>query len=293
MTATLDAGTIDADRAMKAKYRAMWALGHFPAVAAEVIGELGAILVRPVRWPPPRRGETTRRARRHGAEGPPAQRNGNEARADRLGALARRHDSTVTTLLGPRTARRRTVSLALGLVGTCVLAAGCSSPSSPSSPSSRSSPGSAASSVTSVSPGTSSASAAATGTDGAEQYVEAVNALCDALLPKVLAAIHGGHPDVYPVAVFFAELPAHSKLEADFDKQLARIPVPATAGNQSAALRAYIAFADNIDTSRLAAARLGQAAFDKEIRAENAEFPTDPVAADRRAAGFSESCNAR
>lgn len=35
----------EADRAVKAKHRAMWALGDYPAVAAEVVGDLGAILV--------------------------------------------------------------------------------------------------------------------------------------------------------------------------------------------------------------------------------------------------------
>jgi ubiquinone/menaquinone biosynthesis C-methylase UbiE len=37
--------TIDADAALKAKHRAMWALGDYPAVAAEIIPELGAALV--------------------------------------------------------------------------------------------------------------------------------------------------------------------------------------------------------------------------------------------------------
>ncbi|GAA1401131.1 class I SAM-dependent methyltransferase [Catellatospora coxensis] len=34
----------DADRALKSKHRAMWALGDYPAVAAEVIPELGTVL---------------------------------------------------------------------------------------------------------------------------------------------------------------------------------------------------------------------------------------------------------
>jgi SAM-dependent methyltransferase len=37
--------TIDADQALKAKHRAMWALGDYPAVATELIPELGAALV--------------------------------------------------------------------------------------------------------------------------------------------------------------------------------------------------------------------------------------------------------
>ena len=36
---------IDADRALKAKHRAMWALGDYPAVATDVIADLGPILV--------------------------------------------------------------------------------------------------------------------------------------------------------------------------------------------------------------------------------------------------------
>lgn len=37
--------TVDADTALKAKHRAMWALGDYPAVAAEIIPTLGPILV--------------------------------------------------------------------------------------------------------------------------------------------------------------------------------------------------------------------------------------------------------
>ena len=40
-----DATTVDADRALKAKHRALWALGDYPAVATEVIGGLGAVVV--------------------------------------------------------------------------------------------------------------------------------------------------------------------------------------------------------------------------------------------------------
>jgi ubiquinone/menaquinone biosynthesis C-methylase UbiE len=43
MTDLVDAA--EADRALKAKYRAMWALGDFPAVATEVIPALGPVLV--------------------------------------------------------------------------------------------------------------------------------------------------------------------------------------------------------------------------------------------------------
>ncbi|MFE2474865.1 methyltransferase domain-containing protein [Streptomyces sp. NPDC059389] len=43
MTGT--AGARDADRALKAKHRTMWALGDYPAVAKEVVGALGPVLV--------------------------------------------------------------------------------------------------------------------------------------------------------------------------------------------------------------------------------------------------------
>jgi ubiquinone/menaquinone biosynthesis C-methylase UbiE len=36
---------VDADRALKEKHRAMWALGNYPAVATEIIQELGPVLV--------------------------------------------------------------------------------------------------------------------------------------------------------------------------------------------------------------------------------------------------------
>jgi len=43
MTALSD--TVEADQALKAKHRAMWALGDYPSVAAEIIPDLGAVLV--------------------------------------------------------------------------------------------------------------------------------------------------------------------------------------------------------------------------------------------------------
>lgn len=38
-------GAVEADRALKARHRGMWALGDYPAVAAEVIPALGPVLV--------------------------------------------------------------------------------------------------------------------------------------------------------------------------------------------------------------------------------------------------------
>jgi ubiquinone/menaquinone biosynthesis C-methylase UbiE len=36
--------TVDADRALKAKHRAMWALGDYPAVVTDIVAELGEVL---------------------------------------------------------------------------------------------------------------------------------------------------------------------------------------------------------------------------------------------------------
>ena len=43
---TVQTEAMEIDRAVKARHRQMWALGDYPAVAEEVIPELGAILVR-------------------------------------------------------------------------------------------------------------------------------------------------------------------------------------------------------------------------------------------------------
>jgi SAM-dependent methyltransferase len=42
---TMRNSAVEADRALKAKHRAMWAQGDYPSLAAEVIPELGAVLV--------------------------------------------------------------------------------------------------------------------------------------------------------------------------------------------------------------------------------------------------------
>src|SRR5215470_17543962 len=46
---TAPAQAIDADRALKAKHRAMWALGDYPALAADLIPDLGEVLARACR----------------------------------------------------------------------------------------------------------------------------------------------------------------------------------------------------------------------------------------------------
>jgi ubiquinone/menaquinone biosynthesis C-methylase UbiE len=50
MTEVLNA--VDADRELKAKHRAMWALGDYPAVAEEIIPSLGPILVQAAKVKP-------------------------------------------------------------------------------------------------------------------------------------------------------------------------------------------------------------------------------------------------
>jgi SAM-dependent methyltransferase len=44
-TSTTDTSTTGADRALKARHRAMWALGDYPALAADLVSGLGPILV--------------------------------------------------------------------------------------------------------------------------------------------------------------------------------------------------------------------------------------------------------
>jgi hypothetical protein len=165
---------------------------------------------------------------------------------------------------------RRWQLLAITVVGMSAVA--CSSGSSPHA-------------------GSSSPSASTRSVASAQGYLDAVNALCDALLPKVIAVTNGGSFDI-PLKDFFAQLPAHTRLREDFDRQLARIPVPAAAKDEAAVLAAYIRFANELDARRLAAAEQGAAAYAKEIAAE-ADAGNDPTIAARNAAGFHDSCNAR
>ena len=125
-----------------------------------------------------------------------------------------------------------------------------------------------------------------------QRYLDAVNQLCDALLPKVVRVTHGGSLDI-PRKEFFEQLPAHQRLRDDFDRDLARIPVPPAAKDAAAALAGYIAFANELDARRLAAARQSATAYRREIRAELRSAADDPSIAARDAAGFHESCNAR
>src|SRR5580704_3142775 len=127
--------------------------------------------------------------------------------------------------------------------------------------------------------------------DAVQRYVSAVDALCDGLEQKIIA-LNGGQFDI-PLKDFLAQLPQHTKLRDDFDRQLAAIVVPQAAAAKARALAAYIAFANKLDAARLRAARQGAAAYQREIDAEQKSASSDPSIAARDAAGFSQSCNAR
>jgi hypothetical protein len=157
---------------------------------------------------------------------------------------------------------------------SCVLIAACSSTSSAG----HSSP-----------PGPVPASSSSSG-DAVQQYLDAVNALCDGLAQKI-TALNGGKFDI-PLKDYLAQLPEHTKLIDDFDRRLAAIVVPKAAAGKARALAAYIAFADKLDAARRRAAQQGAAAYQREINAEKSAA-NDPSIAARDAAGFSDSCNAR
>ena len=156
---------------------------------------------------------------------------------------------------------------------SCVLVAACSS-TGPS-----------------AAPGPVPASSSISSSDAVQQYVNAVDALCDGLEQKIIA-LNGGQFDI-PLKDFLAQLPQHTKLRDDFDRQLAAIVVPQAAAAKARALAAYIAFANKLDAARLRAARQGAAAYQREIDGEQKTAASDPSIAGRDAAGFSESCNAR
>jgi len=134
-------------------------------------------------------------------------------------------------------------------------------------------------------------SVSSSSSDPVQQYLNAVNALCDGLEQKVIA-LNGGRFDI-PLKAFLAQLPQHAKLLNDFDRRLAAIVVPPAAAAKARALAAYIAFANRLDAARLRAARHGAAAYKREIHAAQNSAASDPSIAARDAAGFSESCNAR
>ncbi len=165
------------------------------------------------------------------------------------------------------------VRLSVGLATACMIVGACSS-SSPSAP---------APSTPTVT--TSSSDSAV------QTYLGAVNRLCTALLPKVIAVTHGGSLDV-PVKKYFAQQPAHARLLADFDRQLARVSVPAAAKDKAAVFAAYVRFANRLDAKRLAAAKRGQGAYTKEVKSE-ASIGSAPAITALTGAGFDQSCEAR
>jgi hypothetical protein len=124
-----------------------------------------------------------------------------------------------------------------------------------------------------------------------QQYLNGVNALCDGLEQKVIA-LNGGQFDI-PLKDFLAQLPQHTKLRDDFDRQLAAIVVPQVAATNARAVADYVVFADKLDSARLRAARQGAAAYQREIQAEQKSAASDPSIAALDAAGFSDSCTAR
>jgi hypothetical protein len=156
--------------------------------------------------------------------------------------------------------------------GSCVLVAACSSTQHPAAPG--------------PVPVSSSSS-----NDAVQQYLNAVNTLCDGLAQKI-TALNGGQFDI-PLKDFLAQLPQHTKLRDDFDRQLAAIVVPPAAAAKARALTDYIAFANKLDAARLRTARRGAAAYRREIDAEKKSAASDPSIAALDAAGFSESCTAR
>jgi hypothetical protein len=165
-----------------------------------------------------------------------------------------------------------------GAVALSAALAGCSSSSPASSSPAPASPASRVPASTATA-------------DPAQAYLDAVNALCDALLPKIVSVTHGGSIDV-PVHEYLATWPAHKRLLDGFDAHVATIPVPTAAATKAAVLHAYVRFADRLDAARLAAARKGQAAYAKEVRSESG-VENDPSIAAIAAAGFNNSCTAR
>ena len=155
---------------------------------------------------------------------------------------------------------------------SCALIAACSSAGHPA--------------ATGPASGSSSSSS-----DTVQHYLNAVDALCVGLEQKIVA-LNGGQFDI-PLKDYLAQLPRHTKLLDDFDRQLAAIVVPPAAAAKARALAAYIAFANKLDAARLRAARHGAAAYQREVDAEQNSAASDPSIAARDAAGFSQSCNAR
>jgi hypothetical protein len=126
---------------------------------------------------------------------------------------------------------------------------------------------------------------------GEQTYLDAVNVLCDALLPKVVDATNGGSIDV-PAQEWVQTWPAHQALLDAFDTDLATVPVPPTAAAAAQVMADYVGWATGVDERRIAAARKGEAAWRAEVAAE-ADITEAPELRALAPAGFAESCQAR
>lgn len=126
---------------------------------------------------------------------------------------------------------------------------------------------------------------------GVADYLDEINGLCDALLPKIIKVTHGGSIDV-PVHEFLATWPAHDRLHQQFDADVAAVAVPPAARGAAEKLAAYVRWANRLDAARLKAAHRGEAAWKKEVRAES-NVGNDPAITQLVAAGFNESCTSR
>jgi hypothetical protein len=122
-------------------------------------------------------------------------------------------------------------------------------------------------------------------------YLDAVNALCDALLPKVVEATHGGSIDV-PAHEWVETWPAHKALLDGFDADLAKITAPPSAAEAAEVMTDYVVWATGVDTRRIQAARKGETAWRAEVDAE-ADIADDPTLRALGPAGFNDSCQAR
>jgi hypothetical protein len=126
---------------------------------------------------------------------------------------------------------------------------------------------------------------------GKQGYLDAVNALCDDLLPKVIEATHGGSIDV-PAKEWVQTWPAHKALLDGFDADLAKITVPPAAADTAQVMTEYVAWATGVDERRIEAARKGEQAWQAEVAAE-ADIESEPALQALGPAGFSDACQAR
>src|SRR3954467_13746309 len=91
-------------------------------------------------------------------------------------------------------------------------------------------------------PEPSSAAPAPTEATAKQTYLAAVNVLCDDLLPRVVAATHGGSIDV-PAREWVQTWPAHKALLDGFDADLATIEVPPAAAHAAQVMAEYVMWA--------------------------------------------------